>query len=613
MRSGDVRVLIGSTETVGVGVNVQDRAAALHHLDVPWRPRDIEQREGRIIRQGNKVYGPKIEEDTGEVTNPGRGVKIYQYVQEGSFDEFMWQAVEVKGQAVKALMKRNITARSMDDADPLVLSAAEAKALASGDPMVLRAEQIKNRINTMRLERAAHRSQQENARGQIRRLETVIEGYKDRMPLLELDAQLASQKSEDDKLTVNGQAIEKRADAGMILADRMAGLDLGEASGRIATYAGFDVGATNNNRGHQLTITNPATGIPHNTAYIDEINPSGLMSRLDNLVKERAKTLEYSKDHLEESKTSLELYRDQAGKPFEGAMEMDKQERHLAYVQALLRGDKDPVRPPDFNEATSETVEYATPQLEPEQPAPVAVSPESIPETAAVAEDVAAPEPKAVAGPSPVEDYPAQPETAAVAEDVAEPEPKAVAGPSPVDDAPAPPLDTTSPINAMDWAYEKLDEGQSLIVNIPGHGPSQLISSETIEHWRPKGYDPIEVDPDGNLRVMTGASSGQPIYSVVPSGEMLTSDGLRQAFEQPGQTIGKPLEGDPAPETEAVAGPSLVEDAPPQPETAAVAEDVAAPGPEAVAEPSPILPRSRMPPPSRIRQQSRAGTNIPAS
>ena len=96
VRSGEIRILIGSTETVGVGVNVQDRAAALHHLDVPWRPRDIEQREGRIVRQGNEVYGPVYDEETGEIIGPGRGVKIYQHLQEGSFDEFMWQAVEKK-------------------------------------------------------------------------------------------------------------------------------------------------------------------------------------------------------------------------------------------------------------------------------------------------------------------------------------------------------------------------------------------------------------------------------------------------------------------------------------------------------------------------------------
>ena len=182
VNDGDVRVLVGSTEMMGVGVNVQERAAALHHLDAPWRPRDIEQREGRIVRQGNEVYGPVHDEETGKVViNPGRGVQIYQYVQEGSFDVFMWQAIESKGHAVKALMKRNITSRSVEDIDPLVLGAAEAKALASGNPLVIRAEELKNKVNTMRMERAGQLNQASEAASQIKRLERTTEGYREQV------------------------------------------------------------------------------------------------------------------------------------------------------------------------------------------------------------------------------------------------------------------------------------------------------------------------------------------------------------------------------------------------------------------------------------------------
>ena len=142
VRRGDVRVLVGSTEKIGVGVNVQDRAAAAHHIDVPWRPRDVEQREGRIIRQGNEVYGPVIDKETKARLAPGPGVKLFQYVQEGSFDGFMWQAVETKARAIKSLMKRQQTSRGMDDIDPFILGVAEAKALASGNPLVKRAEEL---------------------------------------------------------------------------------------------------------------------------------------------------------------------------------------------------------------------------------------------------------------------------------------------------------------------------------------------------------------------------------------------------------------------------------------------------------------------------------------
>ncbi len=532
VRSGDVRVLIGSTETVGVGVNVQDRAAALHHLDVPWRPRDIEQREGRIIRQGNKVYGPRIEEETGEVVNPGRGVQIYQYVQEGSFDEFMWQAVEVKGQAVKALMKRNITARSMDDADPLVLSAAEAKALASGNPMVLRAEQIKNQINTLRLERAAHRNQQENARGQIRRLETMIEAHRERLPILEVDAQHALENDGEDKLRVSGQPIEKRADAGKAIETRLSRLNVGDVTG-IGTYKGFDVSAANSDRGYQLAVTNPATKIPYSSAYIEEVNPAGLMSRLDNLVNGIPRSLESSRDLLNQHETSLELYREQAGKPFEGTPELAKKERHLAYVQALLSDAKDAVRPPDFDEDPSGTVEYDTPELEAETAAPGPAATQPGPETVAVAE---AP----VAGPSPVDDAPAQPETAAVAADVATPEPEAVAEPSPVDDAPAEPETAAVAADVATPEPEAVAE-PSPVDDAPAE-PETAAAAEAVAQQEPETVaEPSPVDD----------------YPAEPE-----TAAVAEAVAQQ--------------EPETVAEPSPVDDYPAQPETAAVAEDAPA-------------------------------------
>ena len=342
VNDGDVRVLVGSTETVGVGVNVQKRAAALHHLDVPWRPRDIEQREGRIIRQGNSVYGPAVDEESGEVTGAGRGVKIYQYVQEGSFDEFMWQAVEVKGQAVKALMKRHTPNRAMEDVDPLVLSAAEAKALASGNPLVLRAEELKNSINMLRLERASQRNQRENAKSQITRLERVIESYHDRIPKMELDARLAQAGTGGAGLTIAGKVIEKRAQAGEAIQEELTKTRLGSTTGVIGQYKGFDVRASSTDQGYQLTVTNPATETPYNSNYIQGVSPTGLMARLDNLVNGIPKALDNASTKFEESNTSRTIYREQAGKPFERSGELASLERELESVQAQLSGDLKP-------------------------------------------------------------------------------------------------------------------------------------------------------------------------------------------------------------------------------------------------------------------------------
>ncbi len=373
VNSGDVRVLVGSTETVGVGVNVQARAAALHHLDVPWRPRDIEHREGRIIRQGNKVYGPVMDDETGELTGPGRGVKIYQYVQEGSFDEFMWQAVEVKGQAVKALMRRHPPNREMEDADGLVLSASEAKALASGNPLVLRAEELKNDINTLRLERASHRNQRENAKGQIKRLERAIEGHRDRIPRMEVDARLAQADTGDAGWTIAGKVIEKRADAGKTVQDQLARLRLGETTGVIGQYKGFDLSAAYTDQGHQLTVANPATGAPYNSTYIQEVTPAGLMSRLDNLVGGIPRALEGAKEKLEESESSLAIYGEQARRSFERNGELASLERELVSVQARLSEEPDlgcaPLMEPSISLPDSDW-QAASSQTEQPEPAP---------------------------------------------------------------------------------------------------------------------------------------------------------------------------------------------------------------------------------------------------
>jgi N12 class adenine-specific DNA methylase len=140
VRDGEIRVLIGSTEMMGAGSNFQDRLAALHHVDTPWRPRDIEQREGRILRQGNDVYGPKYKRDrtTGqvEILDPGRGVNTYAYITKRSMDDYAWNGIARKQRSIKSIMKGDSTVRSVEEADELVISDAEIGALASGDPII---------------------------------------------------------------------------------------------------------------------------------------------------------------------------------------------------------------------------------------------------------------------------------------------------------------------------------------------------------------------------------------------------------------------------------------------------------------------------------------------
>src|ERR1700716_2393838 len=161
---GLARVIIGSTAKVGTGVNVQKRLAALHHLDAPWRPMDLEQRHGRGVRQGNEVYGPVLD-TSGAVIDPGAGIRIFVYLTARSFDGYVFQAIEAKARGFKAILRRSITVRVVEDVDEVVLSAAEAKALVAGDPDVLRRVQLQTEIVKLEALRAAHLDQQVQSAG----------------------------------------------------------------------------------------------------------------------------------------------------------------------------------------------------------------------------------------------------------------------------------------------------------------------------------------------------------------------------------------------------------------------------------------------------------------
>ena len=353
VRRGDVRVLVGSTEKIGVGVNVQDRVAAAHHIDVPWRPRDVEQREGRIIRQGNKVYGPVIDEETGTRLSPGPGVKIFQYVQEGSFDGFMWQAIETKARAIKSLMKREQTERGMSDIDPFILGVAEAKALASGNPLVKRAEELKLKVNTGRMSRAAHQKQVHEARTQEQTLEWQIDRYRSILPSLQADTQhVTALPPGDFKAAIGGQEYDKRPDAAKALETALKGVKYDpsrNAFAPIGTYKGFTVGGVNTDQGYQLVIKHPETQQPYHSGYIekDEIKATGLMSRLDNLVRGIPARAERASDNLAEGESSLKLYEEQIRKPFEGGAELAHAERQLRVILARLSDDKESLRKGD--------------------------------------------------------------------------------------------------------------------------------------------------------------------------------------------------------------------------------------------------------------------------
>ncbi len=171
VNAGRVRVLVGSTEKMGAGTNVQRRLVALHHLDAPWRPRDIEQREGRILRQGN--------------TN--NEVQIFRYVTEGSFDAYMWQTLETKARFIQQVMRGETSVRSAEDLESGALTYAEIKAIASGNPAVIEKVKVDTEIRKLDQLRAVHENQQRHIRWEIRDLPRQITEAKQHLALIEAD------------------------------------------------------------------------------------------------------------------------------------------------------------------------------------------------------------------------------------------------------------------------------------------------------------------------------------------------------------------------------------------------------------------------------------------
>ena len=176
VRQGSVRVLIGSTQKMGTGTNVQKRLVALHHLDAPWKPAEVEQRDGRILRQGNE----------------NKEVAIYRYVTEGSFDAYMWQALETKARFISQVMTGDNAARRAEDIGSQELSYAEVKAIASGNPAVLTLAEADAELQRLALLKKNHLDEQYVARRSVRDLPATIAGLSERLSKLTADEATAN-------------------------------------------------------------------------------------------------------------------------------------------------------------------------------------------------------------------------------------------------------------------------------------------------------------------------------------------------------------------------------------------------------------------------------------
>jgi hypothetical protein len=206
VRNGSVRVLIGSTQKMGTGTNVQKRLVALHHLDAPWKPAEVEQREGRILRQGN--------------TN--EEVAVYRYVTEGSFDAYMWQALETKARFISQVITGDNSARRAEDIGGQELSYAEVKAIASGNPAVLTLAEADAELQRLTLLKKNHLDEQYVARRSVRDLPATISSLSGRLSNLTTD-QATATAHEADLITL-GKRTWSREDAPNILGGQLEAL-----------------------------------------------------------------------------------------------------------------------------------------------------------------------------------------------------------------------------------------------------------------------------------------------------------------------------------------------------------------------------------------------------
>jgi hypothetical protein len=227
VRSGKVRVLFGSTQKMGSGTNVQERLIALHHLDAPWRPADVEQREGRILRQGNK----------------NSVIQIFRYVTEGSFDAYMWQTLETKAKFIAQVMSGDMTIRRLEDLDSAALTYAEVKAIASGNPLVIEKAQVDAELIRLTRLRSAHAEEQYRIRTNLRRSHEDAEIFTARLTNLRQDLGVRLDTSGDKfRIELDGQESNNRGIAGELILRRAEKLKarFGEDV-RLGKFAGFDL------------------------------------------------------------------------------------------------------------------------------------------------------------------------------------------------------------------------------------------------------------------------------------------------------------------------------------------------------------------------------------
>ena len=324
VRSGQVRVLMGSTFKMGAGMNVQDRLVALHDLDCPWRPGDLEQRSGRIIRQGNR----------------NKEVHIYRYVTESTFDAYLWQTVENKQKFISQIMTSKSPVRSCEDIDEAALSYAEIKALCAGDERIREKMDLDVDVARLRLMKANHQSQQYRLEDNIlRHFPAQIEENKGFLSGFEADMKTLEQHSHPKDgfagMEVKGDLLTDKDNAGAAILEAFKDAK-GLESVPIGTYRGFSMSLTVENFGKDFILT-----LKGKMSHRVELGKDarGNLVRIDNALAQMPERYKTVQGRLENVQAQLATAKAELGKPFPQEAELKEKSARLAELNAELNID----------------------------------------------------------------------------------------------------------------------------------------------------------------------------------------------------------------------------------------------------------------------------------
>ncbi|MFR1488217.1 DEAD/DEAH box helicase family protein [[Ruminococcus] lactaris] len=326
VKSGQVRFLIGSTAKMGAGTNVQDRLIALHHLDIGWKPSDLEQREGRIIRQGNH----------------NKKVHIFRYVTESTFDSYMWQLIENKQKFISQIMTSKAPVRSCEDVDEAALSYAEVKALATGNPAVKEKMALDVDVAKLKLLKANHMNNQyrleddiaRNFPQQIAKLTEIIDSYKVDI------AHYSEHKITDPEqfsMEISGKVFTEKKEAGAALLAVCKEIKSVDAAMDIGSYQGFNMRIQFDSWSKEFILSVKHESVAKVRLGADAL---GNITRINNLLESYPEKLAEAEQRLETVQEQMTNAKEEVGKPFPKEEELNQKLERLSELNALLNMDE---------------------------------------------------------------------------------------------------------------------------------------------------------------------------------------------------------------------------------------------------------------------------------